>query len=194
MITILKYRVALITLLFGAFGGALSLLLKVEDLKTYYPALAALIALTVSLLISFLIKAKWNTHFRNQLKAVSVVLFLLFLGTAGLHTYYIIDRTFEYKEFDEVNRYVKGSYSPMAYEYRKKYPNLSDEEILYQNLGGSTAIDVYWTKDSINKNIFSLIITYCCVVLFFVACISLLLEVSASRYKKQKKKAVAQPV
>lgn len=188
MIAILKYRVLLITILFGAFGGALSLLLKIEDLKTYYPSLAILIALTVSLLISFLIKAKWNIRLRNQLKAISVVLFILFLAAAVLHTYYIIDRTFEYREFDEVNRYVKGSYSSLAYDYKKKYPNLSDEEILYERLGGTSAIDVYWTKESINKNIFSLIITYCCIVLFFVACISLILEVIGSRYKKTKKK------
>ena len=89
MIAILKYRVLLITILFGAFGGALSLLLKIEDLKTYYPSLAILIALTVSLLISFLIKAKWNIRLRNQLKAISVVLFILFLAAAVLHTYYI---------------------------------------------------------------------------------------------------------
>jgi hypothetical protein len=188
MIAILKYRVLLITILFGAFGGALSLLLKIEDLKTYYPSLAILIALTVSLLISFLIKAKWNIRLRNQLKAISVVLFILFLAAAVLHTYYIIDRTFEYTEFDEVNRYVKGTYSSLAYDYKKKYPNLSDEEILYERLGGTSAIDVYWTKESINKNIFSLIITYCCIVLFFVACISLILEVIGSRYKKTKKK------
>lgn len=188
MIAILKYRVLLITILFGAFGGALSLLLKIEDLKTYYPSLAILIALTVSLLISFLIKAKWNIRLRNQLKAISVVLFILFLAAAVLHTYYIIDRTFEYREFDEVNRYVKGSYSSLAHDYKKKYPNLSDEEILYERLGGTSAIDVYWTKESINKNIFSLIITYCCIVLFFVACISLILEVIGSRYKKTKKK------
>ena len=76
----------------------------------------------------------------------------------------------------------------MAHDYKKKYPNLSDEEILYERLGGTSAIDVYWTKESINKNIFSLIITYCCIVLFFVACISLILEVIGSRYKKTKKK------
>jgi len=191
MIAILKYRIILITLLFSAFGGALSLLLKIEDLKTYYPSLAALIAFTVSLLISFLIKARWNIHFRNQLKGYAVGLFILFLAAAALHTYYIIDRSFEYREFDQVNRYVKGSYSPLAYEYKKKYPNLTDEEILYEHLGGPSAINVYWTKESINKNIFSLIITYCCIVLFFVACISLVLEVIASRYKKQKKKAHA---
>jgi hypothetical protein len=188
MITILKYRILFITILFGAFGGALSLLLKIEDLKNYYPSLAFLIALIVTLLISFLIKARWRTEFRNKLKIASVILFLLFLGASFLHTYFIIDRTFEYREFDDVNRFVKGEYSAAALTFKKDHPNVKDEEALNKEFGGTSGIDIYWTKESINKNILLLIISYCCLVMFFVASVSLLTEVLSSKYGKSTKK------
>ncbi len=189
MIAILKYRILFITILFGAFGGALSLLLRIEDMKNYYPSLAVLIALAVTLLISFLIKAKWETKFRNNLKIAATALFVLFLISAFLHTYYVIDRTFEYREFDQVNRYVKGDYSAAAIEYKKKHLYQKDEEALYNEFGGTSGIEIYWTKESINKNILLLIMTYCCLVMFFVGCISLLVEILSSKYGKSTKKA-----
>jgi hypothetical protein len=188
MITILKYRILFITLLFGAFGGALSLLLKIEDLKKYYPSLAILIALIVTLLMSFLIKAKWTVKYRNKLKVFAITLFLLFLATAFLHTFYIINNTFEYREFDEMSRYVKGAYSPAAIEYKKGHGFQKDEEALRNYFGGPSGIELYWTKDSINANIFKLIITYCLLIMFFVASISLLTEVLAGRFAKSTKK------
>ena len=188
MITILKYRILFITLLFGAFGGALSLLLKIEDLKTYYPSLAVLIALTVTLLISFLIKSKWNRHFRNNLKIAATVLFIFFLVAAFLHTYFIIDRTFEYREFDKVNRYVKGAYSETGINYRKEHPRQKDQEALYNGFEGPAGIEIFWTKESINKNIFLLIITYCCIIIFFVSCISLVTEILAAKYSRSTKR------
>lgn len=188
MLDLLKYRVVFITLLFGAFGGALSLLLKIEELKNYYPSLAVLIALCVSLLISFLLKARWSTRLRDRLKIVAVLLFLLFVATAALHTYYIINRTFEYREFDEVNRYVKGNYTDTAIAYKKRFPFLKDEEILRDRLEGVTAIEIFWTKESINNNIFRLIASYCGLVLFFVASVTLLSEILATNYRKRTKK------
>lgn len=188
MIAILKYRILLITILFGAFGGALSLLLKVEDMKTYYPSLAILISLAVSLLISFLIKAKWETRFRNKLKLAATVLFVLFLVSSFFHTYLIIDRTFEYREFDKMSRFVKGDYSAIASDYKTKHRYQTDEEALYNEFGGTEGIKIYWTKESVNKNIFLLIVTYCCIVLFFVSCISLLIEILSSKYSKSTKK------
>lgn len=188
MITILKYRILFITLLFGAFGGALSLLLKIEELKTYYPSLAILIALSVSLLISFLIKAKWSSRFRNKLKVIVAVVFIFFLGTAFLHTFYIIDRTFEYRNFEEVNRYVKGDYSELAKQYKSQHPTLTDEEALYNDFGGPSGINVYWTKRSVDKNILLLIITYSMLILFFVACVSLLTEILAGKYSRSTKR------
>jgi hypothetical protein len=191
METILKYRIAFITVLFGAFGGALSLLLKVEDLKNYYPALAALIALLVSLLISFLIKGRWSVPFRNQLKVWATGLFILFIGATILHTYYVITRTFEYEDFDVTNRYVKGEYSNSALDYQRQYPNLTDQEMLFHYFEGSAGRDIYWKKDTVDKNVFALILTYSGVVLFFVACISLLAEVLATKYTKSSKKNYA---
>lgn len=189
MITLLKYRVLLVTFLFGAFGGALSLLLKIEDLKTYYPSLAVLIALTVSLLISFLIKARWETGFRNKLKVAATLLFVLFLVSAFVHTYLIINRTIEVREFDTMSRYVTGDYSAAGLAYIKAHPTQTDKEALYNEFGGAEGVPIYWTPTSINNNILLLIITYCAVVLFFVACISLLAEILSGKYGKRGKKA-----
>jgi hypothetical protein len=188
MLTILKYRVLFITILFGAFGGALSLLLKIEDLKNYYPSLAVLIALAVTLLVSFLIKAKWTRQYRNKLKVAATLLFVLFLGAVFFHTYYIINHTFEYREFDKMSRYVKGEYSETGLSYKKNHPYQRDEEALRNYFGGPSGIELLWTKDSINNNIFRLIISYCCLVMFFVGCISFLTEILADKYFKSIKK------
>ena len=84
MIALLKYRVLFITLLFTIFGGALSLLLKIDEMESYYPALAALIALSVSLLISLLTKGRWTTSFKNKVKITATLLFYLVFGSGGL--------------------------------------------------------------------------------------------------------------
>lgn len=185
---VLNNRVTYITVIFGLFGGAISLLLKIEEMKTYYPALAILIALLVSLLVSLLIKGKRNPKIRYVFKITAAILFLLFLVCAVLHTNYIINRTFEYHEFDENNRYVKGVYSDSGLVARKKYPMLNDEQILYQKMGGTDGIEIYWTKSSVDSNIFLLIISYCGVVMFFVASITFLTEVLAEEENKPNRK------
>jgi uncharacterized membrane protein len=131
ILMVLNNRVTYITILFGLFGGALSFLLKIEDMKTYYPALASLIALVISLLVSLLIKGKRDRKSKNRFKISAIILFLMFLAFAAIHTKYVITKTFEYHEFDEVNRYVKGVYSDTAFALKRRYPQLSDEKMLY---------------------------------------------------------------
>ncbi len=188
VIEILNNRVTYITLIFGLFGGALSLLLKIEDMKTYYPALASLIALLVSLLVSLLIKGKKGPAQRRLFKILAALLFFLFLVCAILHTNFIIKKTFEYHEFDQMSRYVKGDYSPAALAAKQKYPMLTDEQILYQKMGGPDGISVYWTAASIDNNVFLLIISYCGVIIFFVASITFLTEVLAEQEQKKPRK------
>lgn len=191
MINILKVlndRVTYITLLFGLLGGALSLLLKIEDMKAYYPALASLIALVVSLLVSFLIKGKRDRKSKNRLKVWASILFVLFLGFAGIHTKYVITKTFEYHEFDEVNRYVKGNYSDTAIALKKRFPHLNDEQILYQQMSGPDSIKQYWTAESVDTNIFLLIASYCGVILCFVAVVTLLTEILAEDKEAKNKR------
>jgi len=188
MIKILNNRVTYLTVIFGLFGGALSLLLKIEDMKTYYPALASLIALLVSLLVSLLIKGKRGPAQRRLFKIMAAVLFFLFLVCAILHTNFIIKKTFEYHEFDQMSRYVKGEYSTLGLTAKQKYPNLTDEQILYKKMGGPDGISVYWTKSSIDNNVFLLIISYCGVIIFFVAAITFLTEVLAEQDKKKSPK------
>jgi hypothetical protein len=196
ILQVLNNRVTYITVIFGLFGGALSLLLKVEEMKNFYPALSTLIALLVSLLVSLLIKGKRDKRSKDRLKISAVLLFLLFLVCAAFHTRYVINQTFEYHEFDKVNRYVKGEYSDSGLAAKKKYPMLNDEQILYQIMGGTDGIENYWTRTSIDNNILWLILTYCGLVMFFVACITLLTEILAEKDKpkrKPRKKVVPKP-
>lgn len=179
ILDVLNNRVTYITIIFGLFGGALSFLLKIEDMKTYYPALASLIALVVSLLVSLLIKGKRDRKSRKRLNVWALILFILFLGFAALHTNYVITKTFEYQEFDEANRYIKGNYSQTALELKKKYSHLSDSQILYQKMSGVDSIKQFWTPESVDMNVFILIATYCGVVLCFVAVITLVTELLA---------------
>ena len=191
MIQLLKYRVLFITLLFGLFGGALSLLLKIDEMQAYYPALASLIALCVSLLISFLIKSRWNTHFRNKLKLVATVLFVFFLIAAALHTSYFLNNTFKYEGFGgKTAYYVKGSvYTPAALKCRKDHPVITSDaamlELCFEGTGGKGQA---WTEQSINNNVLTLIVSYCTVILFFVAVVSLLVEILVLKYDKSNKK------
>jgi hypothetical protein len=184
MLKVLNSRIVYITIIFAAFGSALSMLLKIEAMKTYYPALATLISLLVSLLVSLLIKGKRDKRSKARLKIWAVILFMLFLLCAVFHTGYIINKTFEYREFDEVNRYVKGEYSDSGLVVKQRYPMLNDEQILYKKMGGTDGIEIYWVKSSIDYNIFMLIITYCGVVMFFVACITLLTEILSENNKR----------
>jgi hypothetical protein len=187
ILEILNNRVTYITLIFGAFGGALSLLLKIEELKTYYPSLSILIALLVSLLVSLLIKGKRGPKVRNRFKIAALVLFVLFLICAIQHTRYIINKSFEYHEFDETNRYVKGIYSDSGLATKKRYPSLNDEQILYQKMGGADGIKIFWTPVSVDNNIFLLVVSYCGIVLFFVASITFFLELLAEEEMKPKR-------
>lgn len=199
ILMVLNNRVTYITVLFGLFGGALSFLLKIEDMKTYYPALASLIALVISLLVSLLIKGKTDRKSKSRFKISAIILFLLFLGFAAIHTKYVITKTFEYHEFEEVNRYVKGAYSDTAYALKKRYPHLSDENMLYQKMSGVDSIKQYWTPESVETNIFILIATYCGLVLCFVAVITLMTEILADEddikkpRRRKTKKTVVEP-
>jgi len=190
MIALLKYRIVFITLLFGAFGSALPALLKIDELQWYYTSLTPLLALLVSFLISFLIKAKWNIQLRNRLKIAAALLFLLLLVAVFFHTRLYLDATFRYKDFTGNEKsYVKGEvYTPLAIEFKKSRPDItSDAVLLYEGFGGPEGKQDVWTQESIDKNILSLIITYCLVVIIFVAALTLLSEILSQRYAKHKR-------
>ena len=159
MVTFLKLRVVFITLLFGLFGGALSYLLKIDEMQSYYPSLAALIALCVILMISFLIKAK------------------------------CINSVFKYRDFNgDVSYYVKGRvYTEAAIKCRKDHPKItSDAAMMVACFESPEEKTEAWTEESINNNIFLLITSYCLVIIFFVGTVSLLTEILASKYTSKK--------
>src|SRR5690554_7811315 len=108
MIKLLRYRAALITVLFGLFGGVISKLLVIDEMTWYYTALASIIGLVVNLLVSFLLKGRWSKKMRNHTKIACVLIFVALLMTVFIHTKYFIEGTFAYRDYaDQVSYYVK---------------------------------------------------------------------------------------
>lgn len=191
MIILLKYRAILIGALFGLFGGALSQLLAIEEMALYYTALASIIAIVVNLLVSFMLKGRWNTHVKYSLKAISIFLFLALIISLYSHTNYFLRGTFPYRDFeDQVSYYIKGSeYTPIAKKFIQENPFIqSDEDLIREGFGSPDEKDKVWTQESINNNWMKLLTTYCLIIIFFVALISILLEILLSKYGKSTKK------
>lgn len=193
MISLLKYRAALIAVIFGLFGGAISHLLKIEELTFYYTALASIIALVVNLMVSFMLKGKWNTHVKYSLKAVCLFLFAGLILILYTHTRYFLEGTFPYKDFeDQVSYYIKGTeYTPAAKAFKLENPYIhSDEDLIREGFGSPEEKDKVWTQESINSMWMKLITSYCLIVILFVALISVLIEILMTKYGKSTKKMI----
>ena len=191
MISILKYRVIFITLLFAIFGQALTRLLEVDEMKAYYQSLAPLLALAVSLLLAFIIKGKWTQKTRNILKIAASVLFGFLLIGVFMYTRLFLKATFQFRDVKgNVAYYVKGdskSYTQPALEFKKNNPNISsDSEMIRMGFEGPHNKRYAWTEDSISDNILWLITGYCLVVLLFAGLVSLLTEILSLRYSSKK--------
>lgn len=191
MIILLKYRAIFIGLLFGLFGGALTKLLAIDELAFYYTALASIIAIVVNLMVSFMLKGKWNTHVKYSVKAVCIFLFLALIIALYSHTNYFLRGTFPYRDFeDQVSYYIKGNkYTPIAIKFIEENPYIqSDEDLIREGFGSPDEKDKVWTQASINSNWMKLLTSYSLVIMFFVALVSILLEILISKYGKSTKK------
>ncbi len=189
---LLKARVLVITALFGLFGFALPKLLEMDELQSYYNALTPLLALVVSFLISFMLKAKWSIKLRNTLKMISVLVFVLLLGIVFLHTHLYIKDTFRYSDFEGNvgTYYVKGNvYTARAKQFLSEHPEFeSDSELVKEGFGGPEGKNLVWTQESINNNILWLITSYSLLVIILVALLSMILEILVLNYSKSNKK------
>lgn len=193
MIKLLQYRAALLTVLFGLFGGAISKLLVIEEMTWYYTSLASIIALVVNLLVSFLLKGRWNKTRKNYIKVTSVLFFIALITTLFLHTKYFIEGTFPYKGYDDkVSYYVKGNeYTSIAKQFKGERPDIeSDADLIREGFGSPAEKDKVWTAQSINANMLKLISTYSLIIIFFVSLISMLIEVLMGPYGKSTGKSI----
>ncbi|WP_194973115.1 hypothetical protein [Aquiflexum lacus] len=193
MIKLLKYRAALIGVLFGLFGGGLANLLAIEEMALYYTSLATMIALVVNLLVSFLLKGKWNLKIRNQLKYISVGLFFSLIVILITHTKFFLEGTFSYSDFDNNTSYhIKGSeYTQLAKKFKLENPYIeSDNDLIREGFGSPEEKGKVWTQDSINQSWLKLLITYSLMVVFFVGLISILIEILMSKYEKTTRKSI----
>ena len=187
MIEFLKSRAALIGALFGLFGGVLSKLLVINEMSSYYSALASLLSLIISLMVSFLLKGKWNRALRNKLKLISLALFTGFIASIYLHTMNFKGSTFPFTDFQgNTQYYIKGDvYKPAALEFRKENVQIdSDGDMIREGFGSPDEKDKAWTQKSIDDNELKLVFSYSLVILFFVSLVSVLIEVLVGHYHK----------
>jgi hypothetical protein len=189
MHTILKYRVVFITALFAVFGSALTLLLEIDEMENYYRSLAPLLALVISLFISFMIKMKWSVKTRNRLKITISVLLGLLLVAVFMYTRFFLKATFPYRDAEnKVAYYVRGdknSYTQLAIDFRKKNPAItSDAELIRLGFEGPHNKRYVWTEESISDNVLWLITGYSIIVILFVGMISFLTEILALQYAR----------
>lgn len=191
MILLLKYRAAFIAILFGLFGGALSKLLAIDEMVFYYAALASIIGLVVNLMVSFMLKGKWNLNVKYSLKAVCAFLFAALIITLYWHTKYFIQGTFAFENFEnETSYYIKGSeYTPIALKFIKENPLVqSDEDLIREGFGSPEEKDKVWTQESIDSTWLKLLMSYSLIIIFFVALISILIEILVGKYGKSTRK------
>lgn len=194
MASLLKFRVAFITLFFGIFGSALTLLLQIDEMESYYRALAPLLALVISLFISFMIKMRWNTKTRNKLKIIVSVLLTLLLLSVFFYTRLFLKATFPFRDAnDNLAYYVKGdknSYTQLALDFKKNNPAItSDSELIRNGFEGPHNKRFAWTEESISNNILLLIAGYCIVIILFTGIVSLLSEILVLKYPKSTKRS-----
>jgi energy-coupling factor transporter transmembrane protein EcfT len=197
MVNLIKYRAFLITAIFGLFGGALTSLLNIEELKSTYIGLSLLISLVISLLISFFLKLKWTRKTRDRVKMISLALFLLMLVAMYFFIKTFNNNTFYYKDIvsKKGGYYVKGdelqdnAKSYMEAYQKAKGTELSPEQLIIDK-GGPENADQVWRKTSINNNKLGLLVSYSLLVITFVSSVCLLTEVLASRYKKSTEKSI----
>ena len=181
----------MIGVIFGLFGSALSTLLSVKEMSWYYTGLAALIALVVNLLVSFLLRGKWNVRYRNRIKVISIVLFLGLLVTVYMHTKYFLECTFAYEDFEQVGYYIKGDvYTADALKFKADNPHIVEDGDLVKEGFSLAEKNRVWTPESIRRNTLKLISSYSFCVIFFVGIISILLEVLMGHYGRSMIKSI----
>ena len=184
MIKLIKYRIAIITLLFGVFGKALSSILGIQDLQVQYIGIACLIAFIINLLTSFLLKRTWKKKVRSVLQIISLLLFLMLIISIAFHIYYFQEHTFAYYGFkDEKSLYIKGDeYTRLGDSLKAAHPYAQDGDLLKCCLGGPQGASTLWVPSTITMNTLILLASYGCIIIFFSFLVSMLVEILSLKY------------
>ncbi|WP_343852852.1 hypothetical protein [Algoriphagus jejuensis] len=167
--------------------------MAIEEMTLYYTALASIIGLVVNLMVSFMLKGKWNAKVKNTLKGICAFFFVALVATLFMHTKFFIEGTFSYQNFEnEVSYYIKGSeYTNVAKKFKEENPYIeSDEDLIREGFGSPEEKGKVWTQESINNNWMKMLTTYCLIVIFFVGLISILIEVLMGKYGKSTGKMI----
>jgi len=126
---------------------------------------------------------------RNKLKWISFILFAFFIAAVTWHVNSYTNRVFRYSGFEQETSYlVKGnSYSRLGDSLQKQHAGMLPGDILKDYLGGPEYNEQLW-DDSLKDNTLCILGTYCLVVIFFAAIVTLLLEILVNKYKSSHKK------
>lgn len=185
MIAFLKYRIAVVTIFFTAFGGAMAKIFEVDELAARYLGFSFLIAVVMNLLVSFLLKGEWNVGIRKKTQRIAIILFVLLIASFAVHVTAYEGRVFRYHVFDGDTYLVKGDrYTPLGDSLQRSKPTFTPGDIL-NHLGGPSQNSLLWDNDSLVHNRIILVGTFVMVVIFFSAIASLLLEILTIRYRRR---------
>ncbi len=187
---LIRYRVLIIAAFFALVGIALSVLVKVEELRWYYISLAPLLAVLVGFLILFLLKKESSKRILGKLKSIAVAFFAAFI--IGLFFYIsLFNRsTFQFVHANgKATYHIKGnktSYSEAALAFKKQNPGISDDELIRLGFVNPDNKKWAWSEDSIKKNSLSLVIGYCILIVLLAAFLSFISESLAQKSVRNK--------
>jgi hypothetical protein len=186
MLQLIKYRLAVVTLLFAAFGGALATIIGIDELRLQYVGLACLITFVINLLVSFLLKQKWEKRYKQRLQVISFAIFVLLITAIAFHVYFFQSNTFRYIGFNKQESYhVKGeSFTYLGDSLSRSHPTMEPAEILSKYLGGPQQASSLWKQETITSNVLILLASYGSIVICFSFLVSILVETLALKFPK----------
>lgn len=185
IISFIKGRAAIVTVIFGLFGFALQkLLLKIDDtlLGDFGIIFALLFAFITCMVFSLILKGDYKSRSEKKFKVfkkklnTGIIISSIGLVCLGFFYFYLVNtRTLTYKAFDQPTRLLKGEYKEelpiQALKdsiIKHNYPVISvSDAALIREVGGSA--DALYSAESLAKTRFLLLVVYCLFIIFFTA-------------------------
>jgi hypothetical protein len=197
---LLLARAALIAALFSLFGGVLSALYDVDDIRTYvYISMACLFSFITSLLISFFLTGKWNAKIKKIYIIILPVFFIIsFAGFIWYET--LFDKyTFSYTPYsigsdslphaDTRLRLLRSDQYTDTVKKIIRDNNYTNESELDSSLidnwaGGYPLRNKLWVNGAISGVKIYLMSVYIGLIIVLTIIISILIEVLFRKYHR----------
>ncbi len=175
---IIAKAIGVVTFLFAAFSGFLRHIAPPEEAGPHFAVgFSSVMTLCVLLLISALPRKKQTkASFWNIFLIVAGVLFMAAVVSGLVYKSNLERLTFPYPADSPAARHVRGTvYTPAAQAELDQH-SLKTIPALVADFGGISALELVWTRDSINEAKMVLTINYVIVVLTIASGIFCLTE------------------